>query len=107
VIDGLKLTVTGRELRAHLAARVDAYQRKAEKFTKQLREPSATYRIPDEVLKSEISSAEDRAELFAFMRDHITEVEVYLLCKSDLEFAELLPEEPEWVRCGGGYVSSR
>jgi len=95
MIDGFKLTMTGQELRKHLGERVGAYQRKAERLRKQLKEPDPDCPLPEEMLQNEIERAEDRAEGFEFLREHTVELEVYLLGKADLQFAEFLPEEEE------------
>ena len=39
-----------------------------------------------------------RAEVLAFIHDHIDPAEVYRLGEADLLFAELLPEKPTWMQ---------
>ena len=77
MIEGLKLTFTGAELVAHLAARI-AYYRDA---------------------TGDAESRELREAALTLIRDHIVEDEVYRLGEYDLRFADLLPEDP-WLDCG-------
>jgi hypothetical protein len=91
MIDGLKVTMTGEELRAHFAGRIAMHQRTAEMLQKDLKDPEC--QLPEHILEYEVERARERAAVLAFMREHIVELEVYLLGKTDLEFAELVPEE--------------
>jgi hypothetical protein len=65
----------------------------AGRLRKQLKEPHPECHLPEEMLQNEIGRAEERATAFEFMREYTAELEVYLLGKADLEFAEPLPEE--------------
>ncbi|MGH7947359.1 MAG: hypothetical protein ACREF9_20490 [Opitutaceae bacterium] len=47
--------------------------------------------------ENEAERHEWRAEVLAFIRDHVDSTEVYRLGESDLAFGELLPEKPGWM----------
>jgi hypothetical protein len=101
MIDGFKLTITGEELRAHLRERVAAYREKADDLRRQIKEPDAECPLPAEMLLDEVERAEERAEEFEFMREHVVELEVYLLGGRDLQFVEYVRSDVEvLVPCG-------
>jgi hypothetical protein len=98
VIDGLKLTMTGGQLRSNLERRIRWHQGGMDRLLTQLRTPNRSIEqcpYPDRVLEAEISRAERRIEALTFIRDYVIADEVYLLGEFDLRFADLLPDE-DW-----------
>jgi len=105
VIDGLKLTMTGGQLRSNLEERIRWHQSEIGRVAKQLRTPDRSVEAinrtieecpyPDRVLEAEIGRAERRIEVLTFIRDYILADEVYRLGEFDLRFADLLPED-DW-----------
>ena len=97
MIDGLRLTITGRELYDHFDERILATERRVDRAMKELAEPDQTSRVrwPDEYYHREIEKGEERVRVLRFMRDHVVTSEVYLLGEADLEFAEILPRDEE------------
>ena len=87
MIDGLKLTMTGVQLRASLEKRVRWYQ-------DEMRRLSAA--DDDSAREAEMRRAQARIELLTFIRDYILADEVYRLGEFDLRFADLLPDDDVW-----------
>ncbi len=99
MIDGLKLTMTGVQLRANLEGRIGWHQSQIRRMAKQLKNPERTEEecpYPDSVLEGEIGRAERQIEVLAFIRDYIVADEVYRLGEFDLRFADLLPDDDPW-----------
>ena len=101
-IDGLKLTIRGGELRELLEQRIQDHQRHAEWWRyEQARTPEqqteAEPLLPRAVCAHEAERHDWRADVLAFIRDHIEPSEVYRLGETDLVFGELLPERPSWM----------
>jgi hypothetical protein len=97
VIEGLKLTMTGRELRANIDRRIYWHQ-------SVLREAVATLQKPPEetaaplsptFFTDEIRWTEQRIDTLTLIRDYVLPDEVYRLTEADLQFADLLPED-DW-----------
>lgn len=102
-IDGLKLTFQGEELRTLLETRQQVHQAKAERWRHELtRGPEDQTEdrplLPDPICENEALEEEWRSEVLGFIGDHIDTEEVYLLGKGDLEFGDLLPEKPGWMK---------
>ena len=102
MIDGLKLTLTGEEVRRLLDERSQEHQRRAEWWKdEQERTPENPTDdhplMPDHMCEHEAERHEWLAEVLAFIRDHVDASEVYRLGKRDLEFGELLPPKPGGV----------
>ena len=110
MIDGLKVTLTGEELRARLDERVKDHEREAEWYSRRAKgEPGqededqdedderGELLLPEHMCEFERELHEWRAEVLAYLRDHLDVSEVYLLGESDLEFGELLPDKPGCV----------
>ena len=102
MIDGLKLTMTGVELRALLEQRVADHLRHAERWQRELaRTPEEQTEdeplLPDHICENEAERHEWRADVLGFIRDHIEPAELYRLCEADLIFGALLPEKPAWL----------
>jgi hypothetical protein len=96
MIDGLKLTITGEELRSLLERRIDDHLRTADGWKReQERTPEQATDdeplLPDHMCANEAERHEWRAEVLEFLRDHIDAKETYRLGEDDLAFGELLP----------------
>jgi len=102
MIEGLKLTVTGSELRTLLQDRIEQHLRRAERWKReQARTPEEQTDeaplLPEHIRENESERHEWRAEVLGFIRDHIDASEVYRLSETDVAFSELLPEKPGWL----------
>lgn len=102
MIDGLKVTVTGEELQKLLERRAESHRQRAAKWQRELErtpeeEKEEGVFLPEQVCENEAERHEWRAEVLDFLREHLESLEVYRLGEADLEFGELLPEEPGWM----------
>jgi hypothetical protein len=98
VIDGLKLSMTGGQLRSHLAERIRWHQTEMDRMAEQLHAHRSLVEGPyvDRLLEDEIGQARRRIDVLTFIRDYIVADEVYLLGEFDLRFADLLPDDDGW-----------
>ena len=99
MIDGLKLTFSGAELRTLLHAQVERHEEQAQWWTReQTRTPEDATEdaplLPEHMCDNEAARHAWRAEALGFIRDHIEPAETYRLGAADLEFGELLPCRP-------------
>jgi hypothetical protein len=98
MIEGLKLTMTGEELRDLLKSRADGHRGRAESWRREIpRGPAETeeaLQLPAHIREHEADRHEWRAEVLDFLREHLEPLEVYRLSETDLEFGELLPGKP-------------
>lgn len=99
MIDGLKVTMSGEELRRLLDEGRDWHERRAAWWKREKeRAPDDqgddNLLMPDHMCEHEADRHEWRAEVLTFIRDHIETSETYRLTKDDLEFGELLPGKP-------------
>lgn len=102
MIDGLKLTLSGAELRRRLEARIADHRTRAAHWTREeKRTPEEQTEdaplMPEHICSNEAERHLWRAEFLSDIRDHVDNAETYLLGSTDLEFGELLPEPPEWL----------
>ena len=102
MIDGLKLTLTGEELRSLLNERIASHERGADRWKhEQERDPATQTEdepvLPEHMCENECERHQWRAEVLQFIRDHIDPSEVYRLGAADPEFGELLPAKPRWI----------
>jgi len=102
MIDGLKVTLTGEELRNLLAVRAaDRRTAAARWHSEREREADTTTEdmplLPDHICENEANRLEWRADVLTFLRDHVDPSEIYRLDASDLDYAELLPPKPAWL----------
>jgi hypothetical protein len=102
MIDGLKLTIAGEKLRLLLDAQIQRHEQDAARWVReQSRTPDDetedTPLLPDHMCSNEAERHVWRAEVLAFIRDHVEASETYRLAPADLEFGELLPRAPEWL----------
>lgn len=99
MIDGLKLTIPGEELRTLLEAQIQHHEQSAARWTREQArtaedETDAAPLLPDHLCEHEADRQGWRAGVLAFIRDHIDTGETYRLAATDLEFGELLPRAP-------------
>jgi hypothetical protein len=101
VIEGLKLTMTGVQLRTNLDGRIRWHQGEIRRMTKQLKSPRSDEEgpYPGGMLEGEIGRAERLIEVLSFIRDYVVPDEIYRLGEFDLRFADLLPDDDPWD-CG-------
>ncbi|MGQ0732769.1 MAG: hypothetical protein ACT4QD_03835 [Acidobacteriota bacterium] len=101
MIDGLKLTMTGVELKSRLEERIACHAHHAAECARQLHAPDAADEelLPEAMLEHEIERAHGQIEALTLIRDYIVADEVYRLGEYDLYFADLLPE-PGWAPNG-------
>ena len=102
MIDGLKLTFSGEELRTLLDEGIAGHNASAEHWRGQLaRTPESETEdeplLPDHMCENEVERHVWRADVLEFIRDHIDAQETYRLGAEDLEFGELLPSKPGWL----------
>ena len=102
MIEGLKVTMTGQELRALLERRIESHKRSADHWKRELaRTPEEQTEdeplLPDHICENEAERHEWRVEVLGFIRDHIDINEIYRLDEDDLAFGELLPTKPGWL----------
>lgn len=94
MIDGLKLTMSGGELRERLEARITWHRGRvvdyARELTRQNVDESLEVRLPEHVVEHMRDEHESRAETLTLIRDHVLEGETYLLGQTDLIFAEMM-----------------
>src|SRR5262245_23958177 len=99
MIDGLRLTISGEELRRLLDERIEDHERCVARWKReQARTPEEQTEdqplLPEHMCEHEADRHEWRADVLGFMRDHIEAAEVYRLGEPDLLFGELLPAKP-------------
>lgn len=106
MIDGLKLTMPGDVLKAKVANRIRQIEAAVERYRADLKmDPKDQTEdhpcLPEHILEDEIDERLDRIAALTLIYDHVSSGETYLLDKSDLQFAEILPPppEPEWPIC--------
>jgi hypothetical protein len=102
MIDGLKLTMTGEELRKRLDERVKRHERLVAWYKREAtREPDPANAedcvLPEHMCEYEEEFHDWRAQALAYIREHIEGGEVYRLSEADLAFGEILPEKPGMV----------
>ena len=105
MIDGLKLTMTGGQLRSSLESRTRWYQSEVDRMSQLLKTPGRSFeegRCADRVLEDEIGRAQRRIDVLTFVREYILADEVYQLGEFDLRFADLLPDDDGWDGEGFG-----
>jgi hypothetical protein len=99
MIDGLKLTMTGQELRKRLDERVKEHERQAAGYKAEAkREPDPDdendFGLPEHMCEFEQEFHGWRAKALAYIREHVEGGEVYRLDPADLAFGEILPDKP-------------
>ena len=102
MIDGLKLTMTGEEIRSLIQERITDHRLRVAHWTEEaartLEDQTEDHPLlPEHMCENEAERHEWRADVLTFLRDHLDPSEVYRLGEADLEFAGLLPEQPDWL----------
>ena len=102
MIEGLRLTMTGEEIRALIEERIGRHERGAARWKRELVRTAEEQTIeepllPDEMCENEAQRHEWKIEVLTLIREHIEPLEIYRLGAADLEFGELLPEKPGWM----------
>jgi hypothetical protein len=102
MIDGLRLTFTGDELRRQLEERAASHLARAEWWKRERARPVEEQTeeqpcLPEHICENEAEEHEWRAEMLTYIRDHVSAEEVYRLGLADLEFGDLLPPKPGWM----------
>jgi hypothetical protein len=99
MIEGLKLTFPGEELRKVLEERIAYHQRCADRWRwEQTRtkddETEDAPLLPEHMCEHEEEEHTWRSDVLGFIRDHIESQETYRVGAADAEFGELLPVKP-------------
>ena len=102
MINGLRLTSPGEEVRQLLEQRMEDHRQRAEWWKREqarsLEEQTEDEPVlPKHICENEAEGHEWRAAVLEFIRDRIESVEIYRLSEADLCFGELLPEKPGWL----------
>jgi hypothetical protein len=102
MIEGLRLTIPGEQLRGMLEQRVVEHLQRADRWklqrTRTVEDQTEDEPLlPDHICENEAERHEWRAAVLAFIRDRIESAEVYRLGEDDLAFGELLPDKPGWL----------
>jgi len=100
MIDGLKVTLTGEELRAVLDERAAKHRASAAHWDREAKrtaedETENAPLFPQHMCENEAAQQEWRASVFTFLRERVDGSEVYSLGLADLKYIEMLPAEPE------------
>src|SRR5262245_7605868 len=99
VVDGLKLTIQGGELRRLLDDRIAEHERSAADWRRALvraaDDPTGEETERSEgICASEALRHEWRIDVLTFIRDHVEPLKTYRIGGRDLALAELLPVKP-------------
>jgi hypothetical protein len=100
MVDGLKLTLTGEELRRLIGVRAQEHRAKAERWageSERAGDGIADVELPQHICDHEAEQHDWRVEVLTFIRDHVDPSEIYRLAEADLDFAKLLPPGPAWL----------
>ncbi len=100
MIDGLKLTMQGDALREMVEERIAAHERAVARYRENLAmdpkdQTDDNPCLPDHLLENMIDEREASISALTLIRDHIVPGEAYRLDKRDLQFADLLPPDPQ------------
>jgi hypothetical protein len=105
VIDGIKLTVNGRELAVRISERIRWHRERGDNLieqTKKLSEVESSaaedlatvlgrYDSPRTIIEKRLRDHQDRAVFLSFIRDHISQDAVFRLDSTDLKMIDVLP----------------
>ena len=97
LIDGLKLTIPGAELRKLLEEGAERHDRRMEHWKHEAARENDTEENPcwpTHICENEAERHEWRADVLRFVRDYIEDSATYRVGREDLDFAELLPDKP-------------
>jgi hypothetical protein len=106
MIDGLKLTFSGKALLTLLEQGVGRHQEKATRWAHEAQrtpedETEEAPLLPGHICEYEAERHTWHARVLSFIRDHVDAEETYRLGAADLAFGELLPEAPGSVEQDG------
>jgi hypothetical protein len=95
IIDGLKLTISGEQLRTIVDERIAEHRGQADWWTRQRHrtveeQTEEEPLLPDHRWENEAERHGWRAEALAFLRDHLDSTKTCRIGEADLAFAELL-----------------
>ena len=99
MIDGLRLTVSGQELRALLTGSIARHEESANWFRNETQRTADDAsedepQLPEHMCEYEARRHTWRAAVLSFVREHVDAGETYRLSAADLEHGELLPPPP-------------
>ena len=102
MIEGLKLTIPGEDIRRLLKERAEEHRGRADRWTRERArtkedETEDEPLLPDHMCVNEADEHEWRAEVLEFVAERIEPGEIYRLTPADLEWGELLPAKPGWM----------
>lgn len=96
MIEGLKLTMNGGELRERLDERIRWHEGRREEFERALTpsdDPeSMAAQLPNHIIEHMRDEHDTRASVLTLIHDHVLESETYRLGEADLVFAEMIPK---------------
>lgn len=97
MIEGLKLTMTGSELRERLDARIRWHEGRRDEFARALTEAAESgddtaVQLPDHIVEHMRDEHDSRASVLLLIHDHVEAAETYRLAEPDLIFAEMIPK---------------
>ena len=106
MIDGLRLTISGDELRGLLDERIEDHERCVARWKReQARTPEEQTEdeplLPEDMCEHEAERHEWRANVLGFIRDHIEAAEAYRLSEADLYVWRIAAGEAVGDRAGG------
>lgn len=95
MIDGLKLTMSGGELRQRLGDRIRWHEGRRDEFERALTpsdDPeSMAAQLPDHIVEQLRDDHDLRAGVLTLIHDHVLETETYRLGEDDLIFGGMIP----------------
>jgi hypothetical protein len=102
MIDGLRLTMSGAELRTLLEQGIGRHDALATRWMHETQrntgdETEGAPLLPLHICENEAERHAWCASTLTFIRDHVDPGETYRLGADDLAFGELLPQKPKWV----------
>jgi hypothetical protein len=102
MVEGLKLTFSGNELRNLFEQGARRHEEKATRWRFEAgrteeEETEEAPLLPQSVREYEVERHVWRARVLSFLRDHVDANETYRLGAADLAFGELLPGKPACV----------
>lgn len=99
MVTGIRVEITGEDIRAALDGRINDERRRAERWKYEAARPLESQTIDEPVLPTHICMNEERlalwrADRLAAIQERIKPSERYLLNKRELDFLGLLPPKP-------------
>lgn len=101
MIDGLKVTISGTDLRVKLDERIHWHECRIAHYDRELKrteedQTEESPLLPEHMLEHERDEHRDRIEVLMLIRDHLVADETYRLGESDLKFSELIAQDACW-----------